>query len=145
MRSRLTAASAIAMQNLPTPDLRWAGPLPGRRALPIWRGKRSPSRARRATGRRTIETPPLVVTIPRELGKEEAVRRLRSGFEKLHSGFAQLAVVEDNWTADHLDFSARLVGQTTSGNVDVGDTSVRLEMQLPWMLAMLAEKAKAIV
>jgi hypothetical protein len=90
-------------------------------------------------------TQPVVVTIPHKLGKEEAVRRLKTGFEKLHSGFAQLAVVEDNWTGDRLDFRARILGQTASGIVDVGETSVRLEMQLPWMLAMLAEKAKAIV
>src|SRR5687767_9583055 len=104
MRSRRTVPSAIAMRNLPTPDLRWAGPLPGRRALPIWRVKRSASRFRRARDRRTIVTQPVVVTIPHKLGKEEAVRRLKAGFEKLHSGFAQLAVVEDNWTGDHLDF-----------------------------------------
>jgi hypothetical protein len=89
---------------------------------------------------------PVIVTIPHRLGKGEALRRLKTGFAKLHSGFgAQLAVVEDKWTGDHLDFRATILGQTTSGTVDVGETNVRLELQLPWMLAMLANKAKAIV
>jgi hypothetical protein len=54
-------------------------------------------------------------------------------------------VLTDNWSGDHLDFSARLLGQTTSGTVDVSESSVRLEVQLPWMIAMLANKAKALV
>jgi hypothetical protein len=69
---------------------------------------------------------PVIVTIPHRLGKEEAVRRLKTGFAKLHSGFgAQLAVVDDNWTGDHLDFRATILGQTTSGTVDVGEADVR--------------------
>jgi hypothetical protein len=32
-----------------------------------------------------------------------------------------------------------------TGSVDVADDHVRLELQLPWLLALLAEKAKALV
>ena len=38
-----------------------------------------------------------------------------------------------------------MLGQKTTGTVDVAEDSVRLEVQLPWMLAMLANKAKALV
>ena len=89
---------------------------------------------------------PLVVTIPHKLGKEEATRRLKKGFTDLHQNFGgKFAVIKDSWNGDRLDFSANLLGQTTTGIVDVGDSSVRLEVQLPWMLAILANKAKALV
>lgn len=54
-------------------------------------------------------------------------------------------VLTDDWKGNHLDFKASLLGQTTTGTVDVGEHSVRLEVVLPWMLALLANKAKAIV
>ena len=38
-----------------------------------------------------------------------------------------------------------MLGQTTTGTIDVGEDNVRLEVQLPWLLSMLANKAKALV
>ena len=46
---------------------------------------------------------------------------------------------------DHLDFRASVLGQNTTGPVDVADDHVRLEVQLPWLLSLLANKAKALV
>ncbi len=89
---------------------------------------------------------PVVVNIPHKLGKEEAKRRLQSGFGNVRSTFGEsFVVLTDAWDGDHLDFSATLLGQKTTGKVDVADSFVRLEVQLPWMLAMLANKAKALV
>jgi hypothetical protein len=89
---------------------------------------------------------PVVVTIPHKLGKEEAAKRLKHGFSGLRKGLgSNLAVLKDEWKGDHLDFSAALLGQTTNGTVDVENDHVRLEVQLPWVLAMLANKAKALV
>jgi hypothetical protein len=89
---------------------------------------------------------PVVVTIPHRLGRQEAVRRLKSGFGNVRSSFGQsFVVVKDEWAGDHLDFRASLLGQTTTGSVDVADDHVRLEVQLPWVLALLADKAKALV
>ena len=89
---------------------------------------------------------PVVVTIPHRLGRQEAVRRLKSGFSNVRSSFGQgFVVVKDEWAGDHLDFRASLLGQTTTGSVDVADDHVRLEVQLPWVLALLADKAKALV
>jgi hypothetical protein len=89
---------------------------------------------------------PVVVTIPHRLSREEAVRRLKTGFSNVRSSFGQgFVVVKDEWAGDHLDFRASLLGQTTTGSVDVADDHVRLEVQLPWVLALLADKAKALV
>src|SRR4029078_3749521 len=88
---------------------------------------------------------PVVVTIPHKLTKEEAARRLKKGFADVRSFGEKFVVLTDDWKGDHLDFKASLLGQTTTGMVDVGEHSVRLEVVLPWMLALLANKAKAIV
>jgi len=89
---------------------------------------------------------PVVVTIPHRLSRQEAVRRLKTGFSNVRSSFGQgFVVVKDEWAGDHLDFRASLLGQTTTGSVDVADDHVRLEVQLPWVLALLADKAKALV
>lgn len=89
---------------------------------------------------------PVVVTIPHRLGKQEAVRRLKTGFGNIRSSFGEsFVVVKDEWEGDHLDFRASLLGQTTTGTVDVADDHVRLEVKLPWVLSLLAEKAKALV
>jgi hypothetical protein len=89
---------------------------------------------------------PVVVTIPHKLGREEAVRRLKKGFGDVRSAFGEkFVVLTDVWVGDHVDFRASLLGQNTTGTVDVGDNSVRLEVQLPWVLALLANKAKAII
>ena len=74
------------------------------------------------------------------------MRRLKAGFSKVHSSFGEsFVVVKDEWAGDHLDFRASLLGQTTTGTVDVADDHVRLEVQLPWVLALLADKARALV
>jgi Putative polyhydroxyalkanoic acid system protein (PHA_gran_rgn) len=89
---------------------------------------------------------PVVVTISHKLTKEEAIRRLKNGFGNVRSTIGEkFVVLTDDWTGDHLDFRASLLGQTTTGTVDVGEHNVRLEIQLPWMLALLANKAKTIV
>jgi Putative polyhydroxyalkanoic acid system protein (PHA_gran_rgn) len=91
-------------------------------------------------------TQPIVVTIPHRLGKDEAKRRLQAGFSNVRSQVSNsFATLTDVWAGDHLDFQAKLLGQSTTGSVDVADDHVRLEVQLPWMLAMLANKAKALV
>lgn len=89
---------------------------------------------------------PIVVTIPHRLGKEEAVRRLKAGFGRMRSSFGEsFAVLKDEWAGDHLDFRASLLGQTATGTVDVAEDHVRLEVQLPWVLSLLADKAKKLV
>jgi len=89
---------------------------------------------------------PVVVTIPHKLGKDEAKRRLQAGFANVRSSVGETFVVlKDAWREDHLDFEASLLGQSTTGMVDVANDHVRLEVQLPWVLAVLANKAKVLV
>ena len=89
---------------------------------------------------------PIIVTIPHRLGKDQARRRLQVGLSQVHSQVSSnLVMLNDTWAGDHMNFQARLLGQSTTGSVDVSDDHVRLEVQLPWVLAMVANKAKALV
>jgi hypothetical protein len=44
-----------------------------------------------------------------------------------------------------MGFNLGVMGQTVQGHLDVAEDNVRLEVQLPWMLAMFAEKAKEMI
>ena len=89
---------------------------------------------------------PVVVSIPHQLGKEEAHRRLQGGVGRLRAQFGdKLGTIEDTWTGDHADFRLSVLGQGVSGSLDVMEDHVRVEVQLPWMLAMVAEKAKGLI
>ncbi len=89
---------------------------------------------------------PVVITIPHQLGREEATRRLQNGLGRLRTSFGtSVAALDETWSGDHLDFRWGVLGQSVSGGLDVADDHVRLEIQLPWMLAMLAEKAKSLI
>ncbi len=91
-------------------------------------------------------TKPLVVSIPHSLGKGEARRRLHTGVTQLKSQIGdKFGSVEERWTDDRMSFKVAVMGQTVEGHLDVAEDSVRVEVQLPWILAMMAEKAKGYI
>jgi hypothetical protein len=84
---------------------------------------------------------PLIVSIPHHLGREEAVRRIKSGLATARANYSTLlAINEETWTGDRLAFSVSAIGQHAHGLIDVADDHVRLEVTLPWLLAKIAEK-----
>ena len=84
---------------------------------------------------------PVVVSVPHRLGREEAARRIRAGFERAGTQFGGLLdISEQAWTGDRLTFRASALGQQASGLIDVLDDSVRIEVTLPWLLGKIAEK-----
>ncbi len=89
---------------------------------------------------------PLTVSIPHRLGKAEAVRRLKSGLGSARADFSHVFTVhEETWAGDSLAFRISALGQAASGTVDVREDHVLLEVQLPWLLARIAEKAQALI
>ena len=89
---------------------------------------------------------PLIVSIPHRLGKDEAVRRLKSGFGRVHSDFGHLLTVqEETWTGDCLRFRVSSLGQMASGNIDVADDRVTVEVTLPWLLQKFAEAIQPLI
>ncbi len=84
---------------------------------------------------------PVVVNIPHELGREEARRRLERGFGSIREQIGGKAVAfQERWEGERLHFDAGAFGQKVAGRVDVLDKSVRIELDLPWILASIAEK-----
>ncbi len=90
--------------------------------------------------------PPLIVSIPHRLGRDEATRRLKSGLETTRTKLGQIfAIEEETWTDNRLQFRVRALGQAASGTVDVAEDHARLEVMLPWPLAQIADKIQRAV
>ena len=85
---------------------------------------------------------PLVVSIPHRLGREEARRRLQAGLTRAAASVPVLKVDEERWDGDRMIFRVRALGQAATGNVDVEDDHVRVEVTLPWLLQRFAEAAQ---
>ena len=88
---------------------------------------------------------PLVVSIPHRLGREEAAKRLKGGLSRAAASVPVLSVDEERWEGDRMFFRVRAIGQAATGQIDVADDHVRLEVVLPWLLQRFAEKAQSLI
>jgi Putative polyhydroxyalkanoic acid system protein (PHA_gran_rgn) len=89
---------------------------------------------------------PLIVSIPHNLGREEALRRLKGGMGNLRTQFGdKLTRLEDTWTGDRMDFNLAALGQSVSGHLVVFEDTVRVEVQLPWLLSMIVNKVRPFI
>jgi len=89
---------------------------------------------------------PFVISIPHRLGKDEAVRRLKTGLGSASANYRHVfAVEEEIWTGDRLQFRIRALGQVASGTIDVAEQYVTLQVFLPWLLAKLAAAIQPLV
>jgi len=85
-----------------------------------------------------METP-LSISIPHQLGRAEARRRIETGFARIVAQLPGSAgTCTERWDGDRLTFSVGAMGQTVSGVVHVLDTAVTMELQLPALLGMIA-------
>ncbi len=81
------------------------------------------------------------VDIPHKLSREAARARIAEGFGRIRSeATGGMLKFEDQWTGDHLDFRARMMGQSIVGRLDILDDHVHVELDLPGFLASLAGK-----
>jgi hypothetical protein len=85
---------------------------------------------------------PVTITIPHQLGKEEARSRIANGFGQLEAQMAAASVsnVRQAWSGDTLNFSAQALGQSFIGAINVGEQDVRIEVALPGLLGVFAGK-----
>ncbi|HEY2136297.1 MAG TPA: polyhydroxyalkanoic acid system family protein [Xanthobacteraceae bacterium] len=89
---------------------------------------------------------PLVVSIPHRLGREEAVRRIKSGLTGARAHFAHLITIsQESWEDSRLSFSASALGQVASGLIDVREDQVVVTVRLPWLLAKFAQAASTVI
>jgi len=88
---------------------------------------------------------PLVVSIPHSLGREEAMRRLKTGLSRAASSVPVLVVDEERWEDNRMIFRVRALGQAANGHVDVAEDHVKVEVTLPFLLQRFAEMAQAAI
>ena len=57
----------------------------------------------------------------------------------------QIASFDEQWAEDRMTFKVGAMGQSISGHLDVQEDAVRVEVQLPWILSVIAEKAQGFI
>lgn len=82
----------------------------------------------------------ITVSIPHQLGKDEALRRIKSGVADARVKFASvLSVQKADWNGDTLAFQVSAVAQQIVGTIQVEERHVKLDVELPWLLAKVAK------
>jgi hypothetical protein len=85
----------------------------------------------------------ITLSIPHKLNRLEARRRIETGFAKiLRQVPGSAGTCSERWDGDRLIFEVGAMGQTVSGVVDVLDDAVRMEIELPGMLGLIAGALK---
>lgn len=88
----------------------------------------------------------IVVTLPHNLGAEAAKTRIAERIDLLRRDYVdKLAYSEINWTGDRADLRVVAFGQTTTAQLDVMADALRIEVQLPWILAALSGKIQGVL
>ena len=88
---------------------------------------------------------PLVVSIPHRLGRDEAMRRLKTGLTRAASSVPVLHVDEERWEDHRMIFRVRALGQAAAGHVEVAEDHVKVEVVLPWLLQRFAQAAQTAI
>jgi len=82
---------------------------------------------------------PITLSIPHQLGRAEARRRIETGFAKIiHVVPGGAGACSERWDGDQLTFGVAAMGQTVAGVINVSDAAVTMEIELPGVLGMLA-------
>ena len=83
---------------------------------------------------------PLTISVPHRLGRREAKLRLDSGMSRIQSELAAFVGGFDySWEDDRLNFCASAMWQTITGAIEVLDETVRIEIDLPWLMRLLGD------
>ena len=84
---------------------------------------------------------PITITVPHQLGRDEARRRIQSGFSSIAAHLpVRNCAYSEQWEGDRLNFRVTAMGQVIGGTVDVGASAVTIEIELPAMLAAIASR-----
>ncbi|QGM98190.1 polyhydroxyalkanoic acid system family protein [Methylocystis parvus] len=81
----------------------------------------------------------ITVTVPHNLGVETARKRLAERIEALQREYVdKVAQSEVIWSGDVATVRVAALGQTATAQMTVLPELVRIEVQLPWLLAKLS-------
>jgi len=88
----------------------------------------------------------LSISIPHRLTQDEARTRIQKGVAELREKHAkQLGNVTEAWEGNHCEFALSVMGQSIKGRADVLSDAVKLEVDLPWLVAAFAEKFRPTI
>lgn len=88
----------------------------------------------------------VTVDVPHKLGAAEAQRRVQAGVEALQQKYGdKVSAFHIAWSNAHADLSVTAMGHELKGALDFLDDCVRVSLDLPWILALMAEKAKGMI
>ena len=88
----------------------------------------------------------ITMSFPHELSVPEAKKRISERFDLLKTqyidkvGHAELA-----WVGDVAHLRASAIGQTATAVIEVQPANIRVEIQLPWLLAAMAGKVEGLL
>ncbi len=86
------------------------------------------------------------VDVKHGLGAEEAKRRVKAGIEEMKAKYGeQLSFAQVEWNDMHADLVISAMGHSLKGAFDFLPDCVRVSLELPWILAIVAEKAKSLI
>ncbi|MDM0109216.1 polyhydroxyalkanoic acid system family protein [Variovorax sp. J22R24] len=86
---------------------------------------------------------PISISIPHQLGRAEARRRIEAGFAKIIDLLpGSSGAPSERWDGDRLIFSVAAMGQTVAGVIHVLDTAVTMEIEMPGVFGVIARSLK---
>ncbi|MCE9607496.1 MAG: polyhydroxyalkanoic acid system family protein [Planctomycetia bacterium] len=89
-------------------------------------------------------TRPITVNVPHSLGKEQARQQIALGFagisKQLTGGMLGMLSFQERWEEDRLHFEGGGLGQKISGRLDVTADAVHIQVDLPDLLAVIADR-----
>lgn len=85
----------------------------------------------------------ITISLPHNLSETEVKQRLVNGLADARTRFGDaLSGVQENWSGNHAEFRVSALGQSITGQLDIRPSDVQLQVELPAILAMFAEKLR---
>jgi hypothetical protein len=86
------------------------------------------------------------IDVKHSLGAEESKRRVQAGIEAMKAKYGeQLSFAQVEWNDMHADVVVSALGHSLKGTFDFLPDFVRVSLELPWILALVAERAKSLI
>ena len=88
----------------------------------------------------------ITMAFPHELSVPEAKKRISERFAMLKTQYIdKVGHAELVWVGDVAHLKASAIGQTATAEIAVEPANIRVEIQLPWLLAAMAGKVEGLL
>ncbi|TFI58341.1 hypothetical protein E2493_10160 [Sphingomonas parva] len=88
---------------------------------------------------------PISVDLPHKLGAAEARRRIQNGIGGLDRHLPAGARAEHHWSGERMNLKVVALGQEVSATIDVEETYVRVQVQLPPFLSFFGSTIEGLL